>query len=136
MSSNIEQGLADLVTAIPGVSAITAQVFWDLVPARLTEPDIVLKQISGLEALAHDGPIGIGDMRLQVDCHASTAAVAKALRLAIVRALNGTSPTLSDGTPVLLIEHSNSPDAVASEAFADSSRFCATADFILQYQVI
>lgn len=130
----IETGLAALIAGIPAVAAITTQIWWNVAPQRVLPPYIVLSQISGTEEIAHDGPIGVGDMRLQVDCHAPTAGQAKALRLAIVRAINGTAPVLTDGTQVDVIEHVNSLDRTAPEAFADDVRFCAVADFLIQYQ--
>lgn len=60
---------------------------WSLQGAAL--PRVVLTVVSGTDPLAHDGPIGLIDRRVQVDCYAETYKGARDLADAIRAALNG-----------------------------------------------
>jgi len=129
----IEDGLAAYIQAIPTVAEYSQGIYWNIAPQRVPAPFIILTQVAGNETYAHDGPDGLGTIRIQVDVYASTAALAKKIRLSIIRALNGQSFMLSTGDKIAVCEHISTIDRVETEIFTTDARFRAMTDFTLQY---
>lgn len=75
---------AVLKTAIGG----TVPVDWGWNAQGITPPRVVLMIVSGDDPLAHDGPVGLIQRRVQADCFATTPKDARTLGDA-VRSLNG-----------------------------------------------
>jgi len=68
---------------------VGARVHYLLRPQGGALPAVTCQQISGARLYSHEGPGGLVNGRMQVDCWAETAAGAAALATAVRRAIEG-----------------------------------------------
>lgn len=91
----IEEGLVDYVLDQAG---ITSLIGTRIAPAPLSQkstlPAITYQLISVEDALLHDGPMGLPQPRIQLDCWASSYAGVKALAAAVKVAIHGYKGTM------------------------------------------
>jgi hypothetical protein len=78
----------DLRTALKAAIGGAVPVDWGWNAQGITPPRVVLVTVSGDDPVAHDGPVGLIERRVQVDCFAATPKAARDLGAA-VRGLNG-----------------------------------------------
>jgi hypothetical protein len=78
----------DLRAAVTTAAGPGVAVSWGWTAQGTALPRVVLTMISGSDGVAHDGPTGLIERRVQLDCYAETyagaRAVADAIRLALV----------------------------------------------------
>ena len=72
-----------------GVSALTTRVGWGEVPQGSAMPYVVLWGIGDAAAATLDGPEGMSQGRVQVDCYGLTYGQAKQLARAVRAAMDG-----------------------------------------------
>lgn len=90
----MEEGLYSLLTGDAGVSALVSTRVYPLaVPQQVDLPAVAYQRISGPRLLAHDGPTGLAEARVQVTCHAATYIAAKGLADAVRAAVDGYAGT-------------------------------------------
>ena len=89
----MEEGFRALLQGDAGILAIVpaARINWGERPTREQLPAIVLTLVSGGESLTLDGPDGLAEARVQVDCYGATFAQARAVAEAVRARLNGYS---------------------------------------------
>jgi hypothetical protein len=76
-------------------TACGGRMYWSVRPQGSAYPSCVLTIISRLPDRMFSGPAGLAQARVQVDCYASTYALAKTLFRAIKTVLNNTTFTNS-----------------------------------------
>lgn len=78
----------DLRAAVKAAVGASVPVDWGWNAQGITPPRVTLITASGSDPVAHDGPVGLIQRRVQVDCFATTPKAARDLGTA-VRSLNG-----------------------------------------------
>lgn len=79
-----------LANALPVFDLVpSTSINWGQHPQGVPLPGIVLTVIDDLEQVTHQGPDGLSQARVQVDCYADTYSQAKTLGRAVRLALNG-----------------------------------------------
>lgn len=89
----MEESFRALLQGDAGVLAVVpaARINWGERPTREQLPAIVLTLVSGGEGLTLDGPDGLAEARVQVDCYGATFAQARAVADAVRARLHGYS---------------------------------------------
>ena len=77
-------GAAPIVALVP-----VARINWGEQPQGAGAPYVTLHRIGGAEGLTMQGPDGLEQSRVQVDCYGNTQAQVEAVARAIVARLNG-----------------------------------------------
>jgi len=91
----IEGAVNALLCADAAVAALVgARVYSGNGPQEATLPAVVITRISTTRELAHSGPSGLAEARLQVSCYARTYDQAKDLAAKVVACLDGYSGTV------------------------------------------
>jgi Protein of unknown function (DUF3168) len=97
----MEEALISYLLADSGVQALArtapaaARLYWSHAPQSVSKPYATLLKIDGLRDTPMDGPSGLQQSRIQIDCYGLTFASAKGLARAIEAALSGLSVTTS-----------------------------------------
>lgn len=94
----MEEALTLLLTADAGVRTLVrsqgvTRVNWVTAPQGVARPNIVLQRISGVRDTPMDGPSGLIETLVQVDCYGLTYASAKGVARAVEAVLSGYSGT-------------------------------------------
>jgi len=88
----IEAAVIAHLLADAGVEALVEdRVFPVSLPQGARLPSVVVARVDGAPLLADDGPSGLSNPRLQIDCWGSSYASAKALARAVTSSLNAYS---------------------------------------------
>lgn len=91
----------DLLTDNGAVNAlITGRIYKSVLPRGYTLPALVIHRYGGSQEYQLDGPAGVREDQVQVDCYAVDADGAQALAEAVRAALVSFTGTLSDNTIV------------------------------------
>lgn len=69
------------------------RINWIVAPQAIARPNIVLLRVSGLRDTPMDGPSGLVETMVQVDCYGETLAAALAVSRAVETVLSGYSGT-------------------------------------------
>lgn len=86
----MEEAIRALLRADAAIAARCAgRVNFSVHPQGEPFPAIVLNTISDTEGMTLDGPEGLADVRLQVDCYATTYGAAKLLSREVRQLLSG-----------------------------------------------
>ena len=86
----MEEALRTLLAADAGVAgAVGTLVFWVEAPQSVNADFINLHLVSGVPDIAMQGPTGLVESRVQVDCWAATYSAAKTIGRAVKAAVNG-----------------------------------------------
>jgi hypothetical protein len=86
----LEEGLYAHLSADATVAALVETRIYPLgAPQDAAMPNLAYQRISGAPGLAHDGPSGLAEARIQITCMAETYAGAKALATAVRNRLHG-----------------------------------------------
>ena len=95
---NLEEGIYTELSTDSGVTAIAGTRGYPLViPQDASLPAWAYQRISGPRVLAHDGPTGLAQARVQFTCTAGSYDEAKSLANAIRGALDGFKGMLGGG---------------------------------------
>ncbi len=126
----MEEAVTAHLLASAGVTALVGQrVTWLERPQASALPAIVLQRIGGQPDYAMDGPTGLAQSRVQVDCWGGAYATAKAVARAVVEGLSGAS-FAGSGMTVHGTFFDNERDFIESDA-ADVRLYRTSLDFIL-----
>lgn len=94
--TGIVEALRDYVLADATVSGlIGARMYPAILPQDPTMPAITYQIISGDSVISHDGPAGLENPTIQIDCWAATYSGMDALFNAVRKRLNGASGAFS-----------------------------------------
>lgn len=85
----MEEAFRALLTGAAGVTAITPRIDWGAARQGGVYPLVVLNTVGGENGHTLDGPDGIFDGRVQVDCYGATMGEAVALSRAVHAAVDG-----------------------------------------------
>ena len=97
----IEAGLIALIKADPTLSTLIASRLYLLnLPETPAMPAVTMRLVSTKEDYTLDGPLGLVQVRLQIDSYAAMYSDAKAVSTALRSLLNGYSGTLPNGCEV------------------------------------
>lgn len=89
-----EQAIFNILTNDAGVAAlVVTRIYPNIVPIDATLPAIAYQRISASSEMAHDGPAGYAQARLQITMIDDDYGDCKALAAAVKAALNGYSGT-------------------------------------------
>ena len=95
----MEEDLTALFLADAGISAEAGdRVNWAERPQEESLPAVILWKIGGSRDMTMDGPSGLVESRLQVDCWAADALTAKRLALAVINLLQNFKHSVHGGT--------------------------------------
>jgi hypothetical protein len=96
----MEEALISYLLADSGVAALAStRLYWVQAPQNVAKPYATLQRISGLRDTPMDGPSGLVESRVQIDCYAAGTPssggynLAKSLARAIETAISGASFT-------------------------------------------
>jgi hypothetical protein len=97
---------AAIITALEANAGVTAivgtAIYSTTAPDGFGPPCVIMQQIAGSPGVSHTGPSGATERMFQFACLAGTQKAARALRDAVIEALdgvelsNGDNPTLED----------------------------------------
>ena len=87
----MEEALRAVLTGAAPVTGLVpaARINWGAHPQGAGLPGVVLNVISAAEGLTMQGPDGMSEGRVQVDCYAASYAAAKEISRAVVSVLHG-----------------------------------------------
>lgn len=123
-----EQLRAVLLASAPVDALVDGRINWTEHPQGKPYPAIVLHGISDVEETTLDGPAGISDARVQVDCFGYSFGEAKQLSRAVRRLLSGYRAPPLQGVIFL-----NSRDGRAGEAVGADRIYAVSLDFMVKY---
>lgn len=93
----MEEALVAHLLASAGLSSLVDdRVHLGKRPQGFGLPAVVLHRISGAEGVTLDGPDGLGEARIQVDCWAGGWLAAKEVARAVKAAVSGLNATVGD----------------------------------------
>jgi hypothetical protein len=85
----MEQQLMTLILADSGVSsAVGTSVFWNTVPQAEDYPLVLMTRVGGFVDYHSDGPSGLVESRVQLDCYSETYLQARSIADAVVAFVN------------------------------------------------
>lgn len=113
----MEEEFRALLQANAAISAIASHINFGAHPQGQPLPAIVLNTVSYQEAMTLDGPNGLTDSRVQVDCYANGYGPAKQLSRAVLALCHGYRGGNFHG--VMLIDASDSRTQQTYDATAD-----------------
>lgn len=130
--ADIESGLVAFLGADAGIKALVGTRIYPLrIPEGAAEPALVYHKISGPSEHSKDGDMSLSHPRFQLTCWANKYADAKAVRTAVVTALNGfTNGAAMGGVVVDQVIVENDMDLHDQQ----SLEFGASIDAILWHQ--
>ena len=121
---SLETSLVAHVQADPILSGLIGDRIYPLrVPIDAALPALAYQVISGSGILAHDGPTGLANKRVQLACVGATYAEAADLADALVALYRGFKGQLASGVEVGFAEDVNQTDGQADELPAGYVRF-------------
>lgn len=90
----MEEALISYLLADSGVAALAStRLYWVQAAQGVAKPYATLQRVSGLRDTPMDGPSGLIESRVQIDCYGLTYAAAKTLARAIETAISGAAFT-------------------------------------------
>ncbi len=118
----MEEALVAVLLADAALAAIVGpRITWQVRPQGDALPAIVLQRVSGARDYAMEGPTGLVQSRVQMDCwsvtYASALAVARALRNLLSGLRTEAGGTELQGCFIDLERHSFEKDGEAAQAF-------------------
>jgi hypothetical protein len=122
----MEEAFRAVLLATSGVTALApaARINWGVHPQGAALPGVVLNTISDAEGLLMNGPTGLFEGRVQVDCYAASYSQAKALARVIRTRLHGYR-----GDGFQLVTHVSSRDSREGGANEADRPFRVSMDF-------
>lgn len=126
----IEEAFYNHVTGLPAISSlIDDRLYPATLPQNPVYPAATYRAVSSRTPMAHDGPIGLTVVRLQVDCYGTSKLQATQVARALRRALNGAQGTW-DSVEVEHVFFLNENDDFGDAAEVNR----AAIDFEIQYK--
>lgn len=94
-------GIISLLSANAGVSALVGtRIYKSVLPRGYTLPAIAVHRYGGTQEYQADGPVGLREDQVQLDCYAEDAETAQQVIEAVRAVLAPYTGTLPDGTVV------------------------------------
>lgn len=134
----MEEALIGYLLADSGVTALAqtgsgpVRLYWTQAPQSVAKPYATLTKVTGLRDTPMDGPSGLQESRIQVDCYGLTFSAAKGLARAIEAALSGLS-TETDGIVFQGVFLDAERDGYEADASPDKL-FRTSLDFIIYHR--
>jgi len=127
----MEEAFRAVLLASSGVTALVpaARINFVAHPQGAAKPYIVLHTIGGAEGMTMQGPDGLSQGRVQVDCYAPGYGQAKQVSRAVVAALHGYS-----GAGLRLVEHVATRDSREGGANEAERLFRVSLDFLTNWR--
>ncbi|MDD4986375.1 MAG: DUF3168 domain-containing protein [Dehalococcoidales bacterium] len=130
----IEQALMTFLLAQSGITALVGdRIHFVRAPQDVAHPYLVISKVDDPGMHSHDGPVKLGDPRLQFSAFAETYGAAKLVTAAVKTALNGYKGTMGGDGGVFVggVFYDDETDLDPGDG---SGLFGVAADYIIWYQ--
>lgn len=126
----MEEALRALLLEDATVSSVATGVFWDTIPQGWLGPVVVLFRISTVTDYHMEGPSGMREQRVQIDCRGATKTEAIGVARAVEDVLSGYAGTVN-GTVFQGVFKENHRSSFEQPGNGAAKYFVESADYIV-----